>query len=32
LMRYFKQQEVNALVPFGVYCLLVGALTLLVGV
>jgi undecaprenyl-diphosphatase len=31
LMRYFKQQEVNALIPFSVYCILLGATTLLVG-
>jgi undecaprenyl-diphosphatase len=31
LMRYFKQQEVNALLPFAVYCVLIGALTLLIG-
>jgi len=31
LMRYFKQQEVNALLPFAAYCVLLGALTLLIG-
>jgi undecaprenyl-diphosphatase len=31
LMRYFKQQEVNALIPSSVYCILLGATTLLVG-
>jgi undecaprenyl-diphosphatase len=31
LMRYFKQQEVNALLPFSVYCVLLGAATLLFG-
>jgi len=31
LMRYFKQQEVNALIPFSVYCALLGAATLLFG-
>ncbi len=31
LMRYFKQQEVNALLPFAVYCVLLGAATLLFG-
>lgn len=31
LMRYFKGHEPNALVPFAAYCVLVGALTLLVG-
>ena len=31
LMRYFKQQEVNALLPFAVYCVLVGAAALLFG-
>ena len=31
LMRYFKQQEVNALVPFGIYCILLGAATLVFG-
>lgn len=29
LMRYFKQQEVNALVPFGIYCVLLGLVSLL---
>jgi undecaprenyl-diphosphatase len=29
LMRYFKRQEVRALRPFGIYCVAVGALTLL---
>lgn len=31
LMRYFKGHEPNALVPFGVYCVLAGALTLIIG-
>jgi undecaprenyl-diphosphatase len=31
LMRYFKQQEVNALLPFSAYCALLGILTLLIG-
>jgi undecaprenyl-diphosphatase len=31
LMRYFKQQEVNALLPFAVYCVLVGAAALIFG-
>ncbi|MBX6770908.1 MAG: undecaprenyl-diphosphate phosphatase [Chloroflexi bacterium] len=31
LMRYFKQQEVYALVPFGVYCALLGLAALLLG-
>jgi undecaprenyl-diphosphatase len=31
LMRYFKQQEVNALLPFSVYCALLGIATLLFG-
>jgi undecaprenyl-diphosphatase len=31
LMRYFKQQEVNALLPFAVYCALLGAATLVFG-
>ena len=31
LMRYFKGHEPNALVPFGVYCVLIGALTLVIG-
>jgi undecaprenyl-diphosphatase len=31
LMRYFKQQEVNALIPFSVYCTLLGAATLIFG-
>ena len=31
LMRYFKQQEVNALMPFAVYCALLGLATLLFG-
>jgi undecaprenyl-diphosphatase len=29
LMRYFKTHEVNALVPFGVYCVALGAISLL---
>jgi undecaprenyl-diphosphatase len=31
LMRYFKGHEPNALVPFAVYCAILGALTLVVG-
>jgi undecaprenyl-diphosphatase len=31
LMRYFKQQEVNALLPFAGYCVLLGLAALLVG-
>jgi undecaprenyl-diphosphatase len=31
LMRYFKQQEVNALLPFAVYCVLLGAVALVFG-
>lgn len=31
LMRYFKRQEVNALLPFSAYCVLLGAATLLLG-
>jgi len=31
LMRYFKQQEINALLPFAAYCLLLGLATLLFG-
>jgi undecaprenyl-diphosphatase len=31
LMRYFKQQEVNALLPFAVYCVLIGAAALIFG-
>ena len=31
LMRYFRQNELNALVPFGVYCLIVGSLGLFIG-
>ena len=31
LMRYFKQQEVNALMPFAVYCVLLGLATLVFG-
>jgi undecaprenyl-diphosphatase len=31
LMRYFKQQEINALVPFGVYCIVLGGATLIFG-
>lgn len=30
LMRYFKQQEINALVPFGVYCVLLGVISFVV--
>ncbi len=31
LMRYFKQNEVNALIPFGVYCCVLGVVSLVVG-
>jgi undecaprenyl-diphosphatase len=31
LMRYFKQQEVNALLPFAAYCVILGAVALLFG-
>jgi undecaprenyl-diphosphatase len=31
LMRYFKRQEVNALLPFAVYCVLLGAVALVFG-
>ena len=31
LMRYFKQQEVNALIPFAVYCVLLGLAALVLG-
>jgi undecaprenyl-diphosphatase len=31
LMRYYKQQEVNALLPFAAYCVVLGALTLIFG-
>ena len=31
LMRYYKRQEVNALLPFAAYCILLGAATLLFG-
>jgi undecaprenyl-diphosphatase len=31
LTRYFKQQEVNVLLPFGAYCALIGAATLVFG-
>jgi undecaprenyl-diphosphatase len=31
LMRYFKQQEVNALLPFAVYCVLLGGAALIFG-
>ncbi len=31
LMRYYKQQEVNALLPFAAYCVILGALTLIFG-
>jgi undecaprenyl-diphosphatase len=31
LMRYFKQQEVNALIPFSAYCVLLGAAALVFG-
>ena len=31
LMRYFKQQEINALLPFAGYCVAIGVLTLLIG-
>jgi undecaprenyl-diphosphatase len=31
LMRYFKRQEVNALLPFAVYCVLLGGIALVFG-
>ena len=31
LMRYFKRQEVNALLPFAAYCVLLGAVALVFG-
>ena len=31
LMRYFKQQEVNALLPFAGYCVVLGVITLVFG-
>ena len=31
LMRYFKQQEVNALLPFAAYCVVLGAVALIFG-
>jgi undecaprenyl-diphosphatase len=31
LMRYFKAQEINALVPFGIYCIVLGGATLVFG-
>src|SRR6266568_4634369 len=31
LMRYFKRQEVNALLPFAAYCVLLGAVALIFG-
>jgi undecaprenyl-diphosphatase len=31
LMRYYKQQEVNALLPFAAYCVILGAVTLIFG-
>jgi undecaprenyl-diphosphatase len=31
LMRYYKQQEINALIPFAIYCVLLGAATLVFG-
>jgi undecaprenyl-diphosphatase len=31
LMRYFKQNEVNALIPFGAYCCILGIVALVVG-
>jgi undecaprenyl-diphosphatase len=31
LMRYFKNNEVNALIPFGIYCSLLGVAGLIVG-
>ncbi|MBV9327566.1 MAG: undecaprenyl-diphosphate phosphatase [Chloroflexi bacterium] len=31
LMRYYKRQEVNALLPFAAYCILLGAATLIFG-
>ncbi len=30
LMRYFKTQDVNALVPFGIYCIVLGIVSLVV--
>jgi undecaprenyl-diphosphatase len=31
LMRYFKKHEINALFPFGIYCILIGGIVLLLG-
>jgi undecaprenyl-diphosphatase len=31
LMRYFKQQEVNALLPFSAYCFLLGIVAMIFG-
>jgi undecaprenyl-diphosphatase len=31
LMRYYKSQEINALLPFAGYCVVLGAVTLLFG-
>jgi undecaprenyl-diphosphatase len=31
LMRYFKQNEVNALVPFGAYCCILGVVSIVLG-
>jgi undecaprenyl-diphosphatase len=31
LMRYYKRQEINALLPFAAYCVLLGAATLIFG-
>ncbi len=31
LMRYFRRQEVNALLPFGLYCIVLGMLAFALG-
>jgi undecaprenyl-diphosphatase len=31
LMRYFKQQEINALIPFSIYCVVLGIVALVFG-
>ncbi len=31
LMRYMKAKEVSALIPFGIYCIVIGAITLVIG-
>ena len=31
LMRYFKNNELNALIPFGIYCIALGIVALIVG-